>query len=739
MNKYLLKLFLLLLGVLVFQNILSQRPKVGLALSGGGAKGIAHVGVLKAIDSAGLKVDYVTGTSMGSIMGALYAQGYSGAQIDSIVQAINWDDMFATKPKYRSINIEEKDEYDKYALEVPMKHFKPQITTGMIDSEEIYLYFNKIFFPFSYNKDFTKFNIPFKCIATDLETGNAIVIDSGEIVKAVRASMAIPGVFESIDLHGKKVVDGGIIRNYPVSDLKDMGADITIGVNLFPGLSKSSDMNSALDVMYQITQYRDAEDLVRQKKLLNLNIEAPLSKYTAGSFGDAKAIREVGEEMGKQYYPYFKHLADSLNAIEKVEFNPNTRAVRQDTIIIDDVISVGREQTTHTMLRNQLGIENGKAYSSEDLDRAFREAYSTLYYKIITYDLLPKEKGHAVLVVNVQENLLSTAKFGLSFHSFLKGALLLNLTRRNIFFSKSRSQIKVALGDNMRVLGQHKQFFGKNLNDNVGASIYYDQISYPVFKEDKVQYVYTTYRSNATLNFTHTFGLKNSVTAGASFENFAFNPEVSSGNRYDGYVNYGYGYLNYSFNTLDRRLFPHSGTQGFIEGGVVYKNQGEYKDTSAVVTEYKKGSFGKFTAAINKYYPVSSRVTILQNVQAGYQNEERPFYFQNFLLGGTQTVINNQMSFVGYSESQMNTNSFATTMAGVQIKTISELYAIFRANVGVTNFYNTEGFTTSDYKFRSGFSGSVGYNLGFFPAEVTLMYTPEFNSWTTHFSLGFLF
>ena len=294
-------------------------------MSGGGAKGLAHVGILKAIDSAGLKVDYITGTSMGSIIGAMYAAGYSGKQIEEINKDIDWNIMLSGKPQYKNVNMEERRDYNNYAIEVPMKNFKPAITTGMVESEEIYIYFNKIFFPYYENKDFTKFSIPFKCIATDLATGDAIVLDSGEVVKAIRASMAIPGVFESVTNGDKKYVDGGIIRNFPVTDCKKMGADYIIGVNLFPGLFKADELNNAMDVMYQITQYRDAADLAKEKKLCNLLIEPPLGEYSAGSFSSSKEIEAIGREVGKLYYPYLKKLADSINALQPIVYEPELR------------------------------------------------------------------------------------------------------------------------------------------------------------------------------------------------------------------------------------------------------------------------------------------------------------------------------------------------------------------------------------------------------------------------------
>jgi NTE family protein len=156
---------------LVLNPVLAQRPKVGLALSGGGAKGISHIGILQAIDSAGLKIDYVTGTSMGSIIGGLYAIGYSGKEIEKISDHLDWDIILSNNPNYQDISIEEKDEYGQYSIELGLKSFKPQIATGLIESEELWLKLNELFIPVYNIKDFSKFNIPFKCIATDLSTG----------------------------------------------------------------------------------------------------------------------------------------------------------------------------------------------------------------------------------------------------------------------------------------------------------------------------------------------------------------------------------------------------------------------------------------------------------------------------------------------------------------------------------------------------------------------------------------
>ena len=167
--KYIVRLFLVLLP---FQLQAQQDFKLGLTLSGGGAKGLAHIGILQAIDSAGLKVDYVTGTSMGSIMGALYAVGYSGNRIEELALQMDWGKLFSGTPDMSTVNITEKDEFENYALEIPFEKGKVKIGTGLIEAQEIWVKFQELFLAVYDVKDFDDFSIPFRCIATDVATGN---------------------------------------------------------------------------------------------------------------------------------------------------------------------------------------------------------------------------------------------------------------------------------------------------------------------------------------------------------------------------------------------------------------------------------------------------------------------------------------------------------------------------------------------------------------------------------------
>ena len=298
-----------------FAQSVAARPKIGVTLSGGGAKGLAHIGILKAIDSAGLKVDYVTGTSIGAVIGSLYAIGYSGDTLEKIARTIDWDALLSNQSGLRNLFMEEKDEYSKYDIELPWVNNKFKISTGFLEAEELWLKLSELYFPVTDIKDFSKFNIPFRAIATDVANGQAVVLQSGEIISAIRSSMAIPSVFTAVHHEDKLLVDGGISRNFPVRDVKEMGADYVIGSIVSNGLLPPDKVKNVIQLLMQIAFFREAEDTKNEVPLCDIYIPFDLSKYNMGSFGDAEEILEKGIEEGKRLYPRFKQLADSLNTI----------------------------------------------------------------------------------------------------------------------------------------------------------------------------------------------------------------------------------------------------------------------------------------------------------------------------------------------------------------------------------------------------------------------------------------
>lgn len=727
--------------------LFAQRPKVGLVLSGGGAKGISHIGILQAIDSAGLKIDYLTGTSMGSIIGGLYAIGYSGKEIEKISDNLDWDAILTNKPNFTDISIDEKDEYGRYSVELGLKDLKPQIGTGLIESEELWLTLNELFLPVYDCKDFSKFNIPFKCIATDLSDGKAVVLSKGEIVKAVRSSMAIPSVFTAIDSDSTKLVDGGIIRNFPVTDIKKMGADLVIGVNLFTGLPDITKLNNVLDVFYQITQYRDAEDLVKERKFCNLIIEPPVEKYSAGSFDAVNDIMKIGKEMGKKYYPYFKHLADSLNALYPIQYSPESRLPITEHIVIDDITFEGIHKTSMSLLLDKIQIKPGNTYSAGQINKGFRKAYSTRYYDNVYYELKPTIAGHARLVCKVKETPLTQVKLGLSYHSYSGAAILANVTVRNLLFDKSRSMVKIAVGEYLRALLEHKQAFGPKANNFVNLSFRIENLPMDIYEGDQKMSQYHVKYSHLDMNYMRVFGTDLSLGGGIRFRKNLFSPEVADYLKVSGDMSNSYLYLRSEIKTINRRLFPTSGYEFSAEAGIafnrkahikLYDNEGNSSDMSELING--KPAYYRFMLSFSKFHEFKKRFVFMYILQAGITLNSQGFIFDNFYVGGVQQLYDRQIVFVGIYEGQLNSTSIGAALAGLQYNFSGSLFLLGKLNTGIYNFSTPDKFYDSDkLKVINGISLGLGYNLGVLPMEFTAMYSPEIGKIYPHVKIGFLF
>jgi NTE family protein len=724
-----------------------ERPKVGLVLSGGGAKGIAHIGILKAIDSAGLKIDYVTGTSMGSIIGGLYSVGYSGNEIEKVTKQLNWDELLSGKPIYKFVGIDEKDEFGQYSVEVGIKDKKAQLATGLIDSQELWLILNRMFLPVYNIKDFSKFSIPFKCVTTDLSNGKAIVISNGDIVKAVRASMAIPSVFTAVDSDKTKLVDGGIVRNFPVKDVKEMGADIVIGVNLFTGLPDIEKLNNVLDVFYQITQYRDADDLVEEKKLCNLVIEPALDKYSAGSFDATDSIMDIGNAVGKLYYPYFKKLADSLNAKYPVKYDPYNRLPTVDKIVIDEIGYEGIKETSQSLLLQKLAIKPGNGYTAEQINDGFRVAFASRYYDNIYYKLEPTIEGHAKLICIIKEKPLTQVKAGLSFHSFTGPAVLLNLTMRDLLLNKSRTMAKFAVGENFRFLLEHKQIFGPKANNFFNVSWERQNLPLNRYDGDQKLFVYSIGYSQFDLSYTRVLGNDWNISAGMLHNRNTFSPDVVEGIYYKGFVGNYFAYLGSESITTDRPNFPTRGHLFYAQGGVVFGrnaqidqtvDDGSTVDVSSLLNNVP--NFYKLMVNFTQFNSLSKKLVLFYTLQSSVAIKSQGFIVDNFYMGGIQQLFRQQVAFAGLNEQQINTASVAAGQVGLQYNFAGSLFLMGRANTGMYNFSTETKFWDSDtVDSVNGFSLGLGYNLGFLPMELNAMYSPEIGKVYTHVKIGFVF
>lgn len=720
-----------------------QRPKIGLVLSGGGAKGLAHIGILKAIDSAGLKVDYITGTSMGSIMGGLYAIGYSADSIEKIARHIDWDLLLSNQSSMRAMIMDEKDEYGKYDVELPWVDHWFRFATGVIEGQELWLKFSELFRPVYNIKDFSHFSIPFKCIATDISTGEAVVLDTGEIVSALRASMAIPSVFTAVEYGGRKLVDGGVVRNFPVRDVRAMGADIVIGSDLSGPPKTPDQVTNALQVLLQVAFFREAADTRTEIPLCTIYVHQPLDKYGMGNFGEANAIIEEGLKEGRKLYPRLKALADSLNAIYGPQEIVKDRLPSVFPVKVSAFTVKGLKNTSQGFFIQSMNLETNHYYTAHDLSRMVRRAFGTRYYDRITYSLAPQPDGSSRVDFEVEENPLTFAKIGLNYNQFSGISAILNLTSRDFFTPTSRDLVTVNIGQNFRMRAEHLQYFSRRANFTFSVAPQYDHFQITTYNNKYKEaglYGQSYFRMDSHFGYSTNRNL--TIGLGSRWEYTEYDPSITSSLDFKGDNNFFTSYAFVRSNTLDRPVYPKRGFKLNMEADHVFDQDPrvQYFAGSQPLsdTSFSSAPYERFLVNYDQYVPVAERYTLEAHLQGGLNLHYRNNIMNEFSIGGLTDQFHNQVTFAGLREGTFYSASIAEGALALRYQLFNNVLITGKANVLFNNFINKSNFfTTPD--FLSGYALTFTYNFALGPLELSAMYCDQSRSILGYLNIGIPF
>ncbi len=723
---------------------LHGRPKIGLTLSGGGAKGLAHIGILKALDSAGLKIDYVTGTSMGSIIGSLYAIGYPADSIEKMALGINWDLLLSNQASLRTLFMEEKEEYSKYTVELPWVDHNFRLPTGILQGQELWLTLSEMFYPVYNQKDFSKFSMPFKCIGTDVGNGEAVVMSKGEITSAIRASMAIPSFFTAVDYDSIRLVDGGVVRNFPVRDVKEMGADFVIGVNVSGALLPSDKVTNAIQVLLQVAFFREAQDHKEEVRLCDIYVPLDLQQYNMGSFAQSKEILQLGIEEGRKLYPRFKQIADSLNKLYGEQPFVSNRLPAVKPVKISSYEVKGLKSTSADFFVHTMDFITNHEYTPQKLSRMVRAAYGTRYYNLVTYSLIPQPDSTCKIIFDVTENPLSFAKVSLHYNKFSGVAAIVNFTTRNLFITNSRDLITLNIGENFRARAEHLQYIGRRKNFSVVLNGQYDRFdinTYNTFKQIGI-YKQSFFKLDTRAQYATQRNL--AVGFGTRFETITYTPAIISGFQFSGNNNFLTTYVFLNHNTLDRVVYPRSGLKihtelGWVGGqspGVDFFVNGQRTPQDSLTVSSKPYPRAVFN--LQGYTPISQRSTLELIIQSGADFNYSNNIMNEFVIGGLTPLIRNQVLFAGLQEGSFYTPAMAAFQGAYRYELFSNTYLIGRANVLFDNFISKSKFFQNPNVF-SGYALTFGYNFALGPLEFSLMYSDQSKKMTTYVNIGIPF
>src|SRR6267154_4430880 len=303
LNRTIVKRFALVLFACALPPCVARAQKVGVALSGGAARGLAHIGVLKVLEEAGVPVDVITGTSMGSVVGGLYAVGYTAAQLDTIVRNEDWFRLLTDPVDRRDLAVDRKFAEDHYLITLPIHRGGIKLPRSVVPGQRISQLLTGLTWSAHSTRDFRALPIPFAAVATDLETSKAVVLDHGFLPDAIRASMALPSVFAPVELGDTAHIDGGVVRNLPAQDARALGADVLICSDVTDPLEPRDSIVSLVDVLVQSVSFRVWDSERAERGACDVLIVPDVRAFTSFSFGRAAELMARGEAAARAALP----------------------------------------------------------------------------------------------------------------------------------------------------------------------------------------------------------------------------------------------------------------------------------------------------------------------------------------------------------------------------------------------------------------------------------------------------
>lgn len=728
-------LFITTLGYCQQNNF--PRPKIGLVLSGGGAKGLAHIGVIKVLEEAGIPVDYIGGTSMGSIIGGLYAIGYSPKELHDFTVQMDWDSLLTDRTGRQNLSFEEKEENARYFVSFPFKERKIGLPSGAISGQNIYALFNKMASPVFRERDFTKFPIPFLCVATDIENARATVLKSGYLPQAMRASMAIPSIFTPEVIDGNIYVDGGVLNNFPVLEVKDMGADILIGVDVGFHSQPRKALNTIPGILHQSMYTLSKTELDKNRKACDILIEPDVDKYMFMNYNEADSIIARGEKAARAMLPRLKKLADSLNQFQPLPAKTNDFK-RLQSIYVKEIEITGLKLVPKEFILRKLQIAIPSELSFEDLESKIALAYGTQFFDKITYRLEPMDDG-AKIILEIAEKSTNYFKVGIHYDSDFKTALLLNTTFRNIPAAGSKFSMDLALGENIVFnsllyfnTGWNPERIKSDKNQNLpdfGIRLNSRKMEMFEYQEEHTTASYDLFDANVDLfwqwNLSNSTALGGGITGDyARFSNRVGEASIPVSDYF--YANF---HLYYKIDSYDESFYPHRGVQFTAQ---IYDYNG-LEDHFHKDKNFFQGSL-RFSHAVS----AGKKVTFTNFLFMGYSgNDIIPAQYRFYLGGLGGPYFRGMVPLTGPKYMQLTGSNAWAAGSEIRLEAWQNNFISLKANIAKASNAGKNLFNSSGINIGTGVS--YGYRSVIGPMEVTLMTSSSIKGVAGFINIGYWF
>ncbi len=727
------KVFLLLFLLPVLLIAQTKEPKIGLVLSGGGAKGFAHIGVLKEIEKAGVKIDYIGGTSMGAIVGGFYAAGYSASQIEKMVKEIDFVSLLQDKLPRNALPLFEKEFGENYALTLPVKNNKIGLPRGVSKGQNILKLLTYLLSPVDTITHLSKLPIPFFCIATNVETGEQVILEEGSLPLVLRASGSFPTFLNPVEVNGKLLIDGGVVNNFPAEYMKSKNVDFIIGVDVQGRLNKKEKLNSVVSILNQIVNFQTYGKSNPQKKHVDIYIKPRIDTFNAADFAKKNQILKKGDEIALQFQEVFEKIAK----IQKAEDIRPELKIDKEKYHISKITVSGTNKYTRAYVLGKLNLQIGDSITYKELDKKLDFLTATDNYEEIEYMLNKQKEGNELRISLQEQKHQANIRLGAHYDQLYETGILLNYNNKRLLISNDQLSLGVVLGDRIRY---HLNYFVDNgFYVSYGFRSRYNQFNtntkFSLQENQNINKINVSYTDFTNMAFIQTtFDRKFAIGGGVELKKVAIKTETigtetSNTTTFDdsNYFNL-LGYLK--LDTYDHSTFA---TKGFYAdlGFKWYAFSSDFNRNFRSFPQLK-GTLGFAT-------------TFLKNITFQYTNEAG-FSFNNpvsdvfdFYLGGyNKNYINTFFSLYGYEFAEVSGNTFLKSEFEFRYQFAKNNYASFIANYARVN---DNVFKDGDL-FKNTLSGyAIGYSLKTFvgPIEFKYSWSPDTKKHYWLFNLGFWF
>lgn len=715
-----------------------ERPKIGLALSGGAAHGLAHIGVIQYLDEIGIDVDYVTGTSMGAIIGALYAMGYDGEKIEQIAKELDWRAILNNKISLNGVAAVEKSYHDKYPLTFVIDNKSILLPQGFLNTNMLELELAKLFAPACEIENFEELPRAFNAFGVDIEKGEIVTLRNGRLAKALRASMAIPSVFAPKYYQGKHLVDGGLMRNFPVSDNIEMGSDFVIGSYVGREKADITGLRTLIDILTESAFMMSINDSKRQKALSNVLISPDVKAMGVFDFANYEEFIEEGYKAAEANEERLLELAAVLNKYPREK----TKCLDDPGFVFIDSIKINEMPVRdQKLVFDKLALKERSYMTFEHIEDGINRVTSTLNFESVSYDVVRNGSGHFLYV---EAEPREEKKIGININHFTptNSSLIINAQVRNFLFRLSNLRATIRLSENAAIGGE---FFVRgglsNKNWVFGMRVEAQRQDMIFESSGRQRKNGLLWKGFITPYLTYEFNNFTSIRAEIDIKRYDFINEVQSEFDIDRFVEVGTktGVI-FSIDDRDSRIMTRRGLYLYARTAYGFETSNNLKYTNfeaadvlsfPIADNFFEGEF-----FVSQTIPVSKKVWWTFMGDAYYKSS--PSILDNYSIGGTTVEGRRNLPFMGFREQELRTDQHLYVRSDIRIGIFENVSVALVGNIVVGE---SKSFRYSHPKRDDTFTAyGIGFEFGIMlpigPVIFDVGYNSEARNVRTELSIG---